>query len=394
MLPTSNPVRPSRGRGRGRQQETGYPKTMTPRVNHGYDKKDRNGNNLGLTAACEEMCPRSEYVLRSRERLLHCLEQGGDSRPVKEFSRPAAGQKEPSPDMIRTPAALERTVKHLLTVTLKRKDQPVDIVYNFVFDRLRAVRQDCVLQNLKDITTINILTQCVRFHVVFGFLLSSLSIARFDPTINFAHQLECLKSCLLLHHQLQMDVNTREEMSHIYLLSNMGSQAPLVWATQQDKLLRTRLRTSLDLSKSYQERNYVRFFRIVHSLPTIHLLAVYKFLSAVSVQSLAVMSSGYSSVNCRFPLVKVHQLLMLDETKVVDLVSRHGLKLEGGAVRFKRDEFRGGGEEGQDWYYDWVSDRLKRANVTDLVMMGQRGEDCGRVERKLRDVELRDYWEG
>ena len=184
--------------------------------------------------------------------------------------------------MIRTPAALERTVKHLLTVTLKRKDQPVDIVYNFVFDRLRAVRQDCVLQNLKDITTINILTQCVRFHVVFGFLLSSLSIARcvasrmilrididffvrFDPTINFAHQLECLKSCLLLHHQLQMDVNTREEMSHIYLLSNMGSQAPLVWATQQDKLLRTRLRTSLDLSKSYQDRNYVRFFRIVHT---------------------------------------------------------------------------------------------------------------------------------
>lgn len=39
------------------------------------------------------------------------------------------------------------------------------LVYEFVFDRLRAVRQDLVIQSITDGTTVYILEQCIQFYL-------------------------------------------------------------------------------------------------------------------------------------------------------------------------------------------------------------------------------------
>ena len=40
------------------------------------------------------------------------------------------------------------------------------LIYEFVFDRLRAIRQDLVTQAIWNDTTVNILEKCVRFYLI------------------------------------------------------------------------------------------------------------------------------------------------------------------------------------------------------------------------------------
>ena len=103
-----------------------------------------------------------------------------------------------------------------------------ETVYDFLFERLRAVRQDLTLQTVPDSVSLTVLACCVRFHLVFGLLLRSSPT--FSPHLNSQHQLDCLKSCLLLcpaPHQA-------EELTSIhcvYLLNNLDSDHALVWAS-------------------------------------------------------------------------------------------------------------------------------------------------------------------
>ena len=100
-------------------------------------------------------------------------------------------------------------------------------VYDFLFDRLRAVRQDLTLQTVTDPLTLTLLASCVRFHLVFGLLLQPSPT--FSHHLNSQHQLDCLKSCLLLSPAPQQ----AEELTSlhcVYLLNNLDSDHAIVWA--------------------------------------------------------------------------------------------------------------------------------------------------------------------
>jgi len=333
---------------------------------------------LGIVGTCQDMCPESERILRTRERLLHRLEMGQDSGgPIKEFSRPAAGQKPPMAHEVRSPSTLLSTTSHLLTITLNCNHEPLHVIYDFIFDRLRAVRQDLVLQNVQDLTTLTILTRCVRFHLAFSLLLSPHPIARFDPHINFSHLLDCLKHCLILHRNLRLNDAKREELSCVYLLVNLGRPEAIKWAIQQDSLKKFPLmKTSLNITRAYEERNYVRFFRLVRDVPPILQLSVQRAVSSMAALAVEIMNTGYSSANCRFPLNKLKELLKLENMKTVEnIVVSQGIRIEEGAVRFKKEEFRGGGITSGDWYFDIISSKIKMSCLSDLVMDGMDAEE-------------------
>ena len=100
-------------------------------------------------------------------------------------------------------------------------------LYDFLFDRLRAVRQDLTLQTVADSVTLTVLASCVRFHLVFGLLLRSSPT--FSQHLNSQHQLDCLKSCLLLSpapHQAE----ELTSLQCVYLLNNLDSDHAIVWA--------------------------------------------------------------------------------------------------------------------------------------------------------------------
>ena len=62
-----------------------------------------------MTAAgkCLQFCPNSELKLRHREKLIHKLERSeAGLEVVKEYSRPAAGQRGPNYHEVRSPETL------------------------------------------------------------------------------------------------------------------------------------------------------------------------------------------------------------------------------------------------------------------------------------------------
>ncbi|XP_053677398.1 germinal-center associated nuclear protein [Anopheles nili] len=190
-----------------------------------------------IRGTCEEMCPRSEVELRIHERMVHFFETDPDAgksgvpdrhRMVKEFSRSAADRRQPKPCEIRTPMMLLETVHYLLTIVLPDIRRPLYQRYEFIFDRMRAIRQEIVIQNLSAKETLPILEPIVRFLCYSAYQLCDAPIAEFDPKICAQHLQECLKKVIRCYEELDQTLASskqlnRFEMERIYLSFNLGS---------------------------------------------------------------------------------------------------------------------------------------------------------------------------
>ena len=86
-----------------------------------------------------------------------------ETKVVKEFARSAAGVQTPRPKSLRTKACLKRTVTYLLTEIIRDERKPYHVAYDFIFDRLRAVRQEIVMQDLDAVTTIELIEPMIMF---------------------------------------------------------------------------------------------------------------------------------------------------------------------------------------------------------------------------------------
>lgn len=129
------------------------------------------------------MCPPSERRSRELAREMDLLERVDPSDPsvsseslaVKKFTRVVDN---PAPDTIRDKAALDATLAHLYGLLGGRADYsarsgeiPLVRRTNFLWDRLRGVRQDMSLQAMRDAWAVERLEQMARFAVATEYLL-------------------------------------------------------------------------------------------------------------------------------------------------------------------------------------------------------------------------------
>jgi len=277
-----------------------------------------------VVGKCTVFCPSRELKLRVRERLLSRYEASGAGlRPIKEYSRPAAGQAAPSSDDVRTPdTLLDCTVYLVREVVVPRimiKEELLDL-YEFVFDRLRAVRQDLTVQRIEGTICMDILNICVRFHILFGHLLSTHP--SFSHHINTSHQLDCVKSYLIS--SAKTDHAQIHFIESVYLLSNMDSPSAMTWATN---ILNPshHLKQCILLANAYEQGNYVRFYRIVSTLPLIPMLSCAKYCQLLSEHALSVFSKGYRAKNARYPLSHLANLLWLSTSSLIKLLGTKGI---------------------------------------------------------------------
>ena len=129
------------------------------------------------------MCPPSERRSRESAREIDLLERVNPSDPsvsseslaVKKFTRVVDN---PAPETIRDKAALDVTLAHLYSLLGGRADYanlpgeiPLVRRANFLWDRLRGVRQDMSLQAMRDAWAVERLEQMARFAVAIEYLL-------------------------------------------------------------------------------------------------------------------------------------------------------------------------------------------------------------------------------
>ena len=95
------------------------------------------------------------------------------------------------------------------------------LVFDFISDRLRSIRQDLIVQGDPDITiSRKVLEYSTRFHILASYKLGSHPVERgFDKEQNFKQLLECLKSLLTFYESNE----NASEFIGIYLMLNLGS---------------------------------------------------------------------------------------------------------------------------------------------------------------------------
>ncbi|EDO34367.1 predicted protein, partial [Nematostella vectensis] len=244
--------------------------------------------------------------------------------PVKEFSRPAAGRQTDLSDL-RPPHVLLKTMEYLIGDVLDRKDFPWKIIYNFIFDRIRAIRQDMVIQRVADETAVSILEQATRFHILSHHKLAGMPIEDFDPKINGIHTTECLKRLLVLYKHVFS--RNRPEFESYYLLCNLDNTNALIHGLQLPKSVRVEVNYQLSwkLALAYLHGNYVLFIRLLHRLPRLSLFAVVSYVRDMRIRALDVMNTAYSSQQCMFPIADLNTILGFEESEIKEFLAAHGL---------------------------------------------------------------------
>lgn len=165
---------------------------------------------------------------------------------VKEFRRSAADSRLPKPNALRTPNALKQTVKYLLADIATDERRSFNFAYDFIFDRLRAVRQEIVIQNLNESLTIELLEPIIMFLAYSLYRLAGVPIGKFDPKICRQHLQECLKKVLTCYDAIYADrspvsieqMDRRATIESIYLVFNMGSVETLTRALRLPKIVK------------------------------------------------------------------------------------------------------------------------------------------------------------
>ncbi|XP_072277465.1 SAC3 domain-containing protein 1 isoform X2 [Pyxicephalus adspersus] len=259
---------------------------------------------------------------------------------VKEYSRPAAGKELYSPRDLRPPAILLKTVQYLLLEIWGNVDEKdsssLSLAYSFVFDRLRAVRQDLTVQRIRGTEGAAILEGSLGFLLCAPYLVRDLSLQVYCATLHstqvresFAELMECYSKGGRFPRQA--------EFQALLLLYDLGNMNTMHRALQLPHSIKnaTEVRLAFAINRSYLERNWVRLFRLVHQLDCLQACAFYRHLPDCRNQIIRTYTHAYSSRNCHFPLTKLTSLIAVDSPfQASNKCKRQGLVVISGECEF------------------------------------------------------------
>uniref|UniRef100_W8BRQ2 80 kDa MCM3-associated protein n=1 Tax=Ceratitis capitata TaxID=7213 RepID=W8BRQ2_CERCA len=285
-----------------------------------------------IKGTCEQFCPEAESKLRIKEKLLHYYELKNGERTVpgllvKAFARSAAGVKAPRTKDLRTERCLQKTVEYLLKDIVLDKRRPYNFVYDFVFDRLRAVRQEIVMQRYDEKQTLKLLEPMVMFLAYSRYRLCEEQIDNFDPKICNQHLQECLKRALCCYDEIDVqslnlnELNRRSFLEAIYLLFNLGTSEALNRALGlPSEVSKSEVFASaFQIAIHYHQGNFYRVLVGIQKLP--HILSAIASLNLQKLRSKVylVFAHAYNSKQLMVPTSFLSRLLLYEE--VADLLA-------------------------------------------------------------------------
>ncbi|XP_075694848.1 SAC3 domain-containing protein 1 isoform X2 [Rhinoderma darwinii] len=302
---------------------------------------------------CLDMCPERERRQRESQGRLHQFEvlkgqwtnkgHRGRGHPVadpkkivKEYSRPAAGKELSCPIDLRPPATLAKTVQYLLKEiwsSINYRDMScLAKSYSFVFDRLRAVRQDLIVQRIRGQGGALVLEGSLGFLLCAPYLVRDLPLADYDEVLHSTQVRECFAE-LMECYKGGGGFPRQAEFQSLLLLYDLGNLDTIHKGLQlpHGLLHSPHIRLALGINKAHLENNWVRSFRIVHQLNCLQACAFYRHLSSSRDKALCALIHGYSSRNCRFPLDLLTRMIALDSPSLaIDMCNKRGQTLTSG----------------------------------------------------------------
>eukprot|EP00252_Welwitschia_mirabilis_P019275 TRINITY_DN4414_c0_g1_i3.p1 TRINITY_DN4414_c0_g1~~TRINITY_DN4414_c0_g1_i3.p1 ORF type:complete len:292 (-),score=24.62 TRINITY_DN4414_c0_g1_i3:180-1055(-) len=178
--------------------------------------------------SCQDMCPSKEREERERLRDLAVFERlNGDpgktsaDLAVKKFCRTTSASTT-LPSDIRPLPVLWETLNYLMKF-VDNSEHEFGVIHAFLFDRMRAIRQELVIQRIANEQAIVMYERMIRFHILSNHKLMQLDQNK-DTSVAYLN-LEQLSKCLESLLNLYADVykgkvlrETQPEFSCYYIL--------------------------------------------------------------------------------------------------------------------------------------------------------------------------------
>ncbi|CAH2325266.1 Hypothetical predicted protein [Pelobates cultripes] len=321
---------------------------------------------------CLDMCPFKERKQREQQGRLHKYEildgqwtgrgqklkrlpLADPAKTVKEYSRPAAGKELSSPRDLRPSSVLLKTVQYLLFEVWDRVNDSDSVslaeAYSFVFDRLRAVRQDLTVQRIRGHSGALVLEGSLGFLLCSPYLVRELPLGTYDEVLHanqvresFAELMECYRT--------EPKCQREAEFQALLLLYDLGNMDTLNRALKLPRGVvdSPQVLIALAVNRAHLEGNWTRLFRLLRRLDCLQTCAFYRHLPNIRDRALRILTHAYNSRNCRFPLDLLASLLVVDNIEVArQMCIRRGLSLapeDQQSIIFYKTSFKDLGPEG------------------------------------------------
>jgi len=242
-------------------------------------------NEAQRTGLCLDMCCERERITREYQRLYKSYEVDPETRAlnpslmVTEYSRAAADQAMTSPYDLRPGSVLLRTTNYLITNIMDKFDQGREQGdwYNFLWDRLRAIRKELTQQHLRDEMAIEVLERCTRFHIFCSAFLSEYPRDAFDPKLNDKMLIGCLDQlheCYITHKQSnnQSALKNLAEFTSYMLLINLREDNETLLRIRrliEDLTEEPELQVALNIQRALLMNNTTKFFSLIEKKATL-----------------------------------------------------------------------------------------------------------------------------
>jgi hypothetical protein len=315
-----------------------------------------------IIGTCTDMCPPSEREMRAREGDLDSFERvvrqdkhtTSQALAVKRFTRTNARV----PALVRTPAALNASIAHLLGILRQHGRTDFKGCYRFVWDRFRAIRVDITMQALGGGATATMYEQMARFHILAANQLceDAQSVSNpegFNSHLNVEQLMKCLASLFRIYDDVarrrgqqpggmtEQECPNEPEFRAYHLLLSLdrhGKYQPDARETadelrklRPDVLMSRHVRLYLDAAHAYRSCNWHAFFTLAAQRST-HLEAclLSLFFPSARAAALRVINATYGVPGAGgsgdlVPLVPLATATACDEEYMAGVAEHHGL---------------------------------------------------------------------
>ncbi|KAL2534571.1 SAC3/GANP/Nin1/mts3/eIF-3 p25 family [Abeliophyllum distichum] len=301
-----------------------------------------------IIGLCPDMCPESERSERERkgdldqyERLDGDRNQTGKFLAVKKYTRTA----EREADLIRPMPILQKTMDYLLDLL----DQPYDDrflgLYNFLWDRMRAIRMDLRMQHIFNLEAIRMLEQMIRLHIIAMHELCEYTKGEgfsegFDAHLNIEQMNKTSVELFQLyddHRKKGINVASEREFRGYYALLKLDkhpgykvepAELSLDLAKMTPEMRQTpEVLFARDVARACRTGNFIAFFRLARKASYFQACLMHAHFSKLRAQALASLHSGLQS-NQGIPVSHVAKWLGMEDEDIENFLEYYGFSIK------------------------------------------------------------------
>ena len=270
---------------------------------------------------CMFMCSLKEFNNRLNQDIYHKLEtRNGDfvhELAIKEYKRSSADQNESEVSDLRPSIILLKTVQYLCMDLVDNTSIMFEELYDFIWNRTRAIRKDITQQKLSDNNTIAVLETIVRFHIFSAYRMANSGSESFEQKYNNENLEKTLTSLRHLYadkEKLSENCPNEAEFRMYHILLNLNNGHVMYWFNMLSDRVRWSPQVSyaLDCYKAYNSNNYIQFFRLVKRGSLLSSCILYRYINNVREKAIVSIINSHAKNSCDYPLSKFENMLCFE----------------------------------------------------------------------------------